>query len=45
MPAEAFNYLESSLPAGQTIGEYRRARVEARPRRTHRMPRLLSRMT
>ena len=45
MPAEAFNYLECSLPDGQTLGEYRRARAQARPRRAHRMPRLLSRMT
>ena len=34
-----FNYVESSIPAGMTIGEYRRARLIERPKPARKGPR------
>jgi hypothetical protein len=45
MSPTAFSYFECSLPEDMTISEYRRSRCADRPRRGHRMPRLLKRMT
>jgi hypothetical protein len=30
--AHSFNYIESSIPEGMTIGEYRRARLNLKPK-------------
>jgi hypothetical protein len=34
MPSDvhSFNYIESSIPEGMTIGEYRRARITRQPK-------------
>jgi hypothetical protein len=41
MPSDAhnFNYVESSIPEGMTLGEYRRARMNRRPKPARKGPR------
>ena len=41
MPSDAhnFNYVESSIPEGMTLGEYRRARMNRRPKPVRKGPR------
>ena len=40
MPSDAhnFNYVESSIPEGMTLGEYRRARMNRRPKPVRKGP-------
>lgn len=35
----SFNYVESSLPEGMTLGEYRRARLQRNPKPVRKGPR------
>ena len=42
MPSDAahtFNYVESSIPEGMTLGEYRRARMTRKPKPARKGPR------
>jgi hypothetical protein len=41
MPSDVhtFNYIESSIPAGMTLGEYRRARLARQPKPVRKGPR------
>ncbi len=41
MPSDAhfLNYVESSIPEGMTLGEYRRARVQRQPKPARKGPR------
>jgi hypothetical protein len=43
MPSDvhSFNYLESSIPEGMTVGEYRRARLNRQPKPVRKGPRWL----
>jgi len=37
--AHSFNYVESSLPEGMTLGEYRRQRLQRQPKPARKGPR------
>ncbi len=41
MPSDAnnFNYVESSIPEGMTLGEYRRSRMQRKPKVARKGPR------
>jgi hypothetical protein len=41
MPSDAnnFNYVESSIPEGMTLGQYRRARMNRKPKPVRKGPR------
>jgi hypothetical protein len=41
MPSDAhnFNYVESSIPEGMTLGEYRHARMNRKPKPVRKGPR------